>query len=185
MNNTIFLFLYDLTHRSHVFDWVIVFFAVYFPYVVLILAGLFLLFHHEVLQAESPFKVFLEKKREILLVFFTGAFAWVISHILKTLFHTLRPFEAFSFVHPLFTETGYGFPSGHATFFGALAGALFFTHRKAGFIFMFFALVIGLARIIGGVHFPFDIIGGYIVGALVGFSVELMKPYIEKMFGVE
>ena len=71
MNNTIFFFLYNLAHHSQIFDKTVIFFAVYFPYIVIILAGVFLLFHHEVFQAENPFQVFLQKKKEILLVFFS------------------------------------------------------------------------------------------------------------------
>ena len=164
MNNAIFYFFYNLVHRSIFFDKIVVFTAIYFPYIVVILAGLFLLFHHKILQAENPFRVFWEKKKKILLVFFSSALAWFVSEIFKILFHIPRPFLVLPDIHTLFTETGYSFPSGHATFFSALAVSLFFLHKKAGYVFMFFALLIGLARIIAGVHFPIDILGGFIFG---------------------
>jgi undecaprenyl-diphosphatase len=175
MNNAIFFFFYNLAHQSKLFDGAVVFFAVYFPYVVVILAGLFLLFHHEVLGAENPFRVFIEKKKEILLAFLGGALAWVLAYILKILFRVPRPFDIFSQVHPLFPESGYSFPSGHATFFMALAATIFLLHKKAGYIFISFAVLIGVARIVGGVHFPSDILGGFVLGALVALFV---KKYI-------
>ena len=171
MNNTIFFFFYNLAHQSKIFDDIIIFFAVYFPYLVVILAGLFLLFHHEVFQAENPFQVFLQKKKEILLAFFSGIVAYLVASILKIFIHTLRPFDAFPNVHALISETGYSFPSGHATFYMALAISIFFFHKKAGYVFIFFALVIGIARIIGGVHFPIDILGGYVLGGIVSYLV--------------
>src|SRR6266700_2379569 len=120
MNNNIFFFLYsNLAHQSIFLNNIIIFFAVYFPYVVIILAGLFLLFHHEVFKAENPFQVFLQKKKEIGLAFFAGVVAYICASILKIFIHTLRPFNAFPQVHSLFSETGYAFPSGHATFFMA------------------------------------------------------------------
>jgi len=172
MNDAIFLFFYNLAHQSKIFDHVVVFFAVYFPAVVIILAGLFLLFHHEVFQAENPYQVFLQKKKEILLSFFAGVAGYVVSFLLKFLFHTPRPFVLLPQVHSLFQETGYSFPSGHATFFMALAVSIFISHKKAGYVFMFFAILIGLARIIAGVHFPVDILGGFILGALVAYFVK-------------
>ncbi|MFZ1019632.1 MAG: phosphatase PAP2 family protein [Minisyncoccia bacterium] len=172
MNNQIFFFFYSFAHQSKIFDDVIIFFAVYFPYLVIIFAGLFLLFHHEVLGAESPAQVFWEKKKEILGVFFAGILAYIVSILLKIFIQTPRPFDAFSQVHSLISETGYSFPSGHATFFMALAMSIFFMHKKAGYWFMFFALLIGLARIIAGVHFPVDILGGFVLGALVAWLVE-------------
>ena len=141
MNNQIFFFFYNLAHQSVFFDEIVVFTAVYFPFVVVIFAGLFLLFHHEVLQAENPFRVFLEKKKEVLVVFLSGFSAYLLSVILKTLFHTLRPFLALPNVQALFSETGFAFPSSHAAFFSALAFSLFFLHKKAGYVFMFFALL--------------------------------------------
>src|ERR1035437_5065884 len=104
MNNQIFFFFYSLAHQSKILDSVIVFSAVYFPYIVVILAGLFLLFHHEVLKAEEPFRVFMEKKREILMVFFSGCLAWVLAYVLKFLFHIPRPFDAITQVRSLIPE---------------------------------------------------------------------------------
>lgn len=178
MNNSIFFFFYSLAHQSKFFDQMIVFFAVYFPYVVIILAGLFLLFYHEVFKAENPFQVFLQKKKEIFLIFFSSILAWILSFILKFLFHTPRPFDIFTQVRPLLSETGYAFPSGHATFFMALAVSIFLTHKKAGYVFMFFALLVGIARIIAGVHFPIDILGGFILGGGVSY---LVAYFVEKI----
>lgn len=177
MNNAIFFFFYSLAHQSVFLDKGIVFLAVYFPYVVVILAGLFLLFHHEVLKAESPARVFWEKKKEILTVFLPGCTAWVVAAILKNVFQTPRPFLALTNVSSLFAESGFAFPSGHATFFSALAFSIFFLHKKAGYFFMFFALLIGLARIASGVHFPIDILGGFLLGFIIscGFNYLLKK----------
>jgi len=51
MNNTIFLFFYSLAHKSNIFDNIVIFSAVYFPYIVVVSAILFLLFHHEIFDA--------------------------------------------------------------------------------------------------------------------------------------
>jgi membrane-associated phospholipid phosphatase len=172
MNYDIFSFFYNLAHQSNFFDHVVIFIAVWFPYLVIFIAGVFLLMHHEVFKAENTFQVFLEKKKEILRAFFAGIVAWVLAYVLKFLFHTLRPFDLFPQVHPIFPENGFGFPSGHATFFMALAFSIFFFHKKAGYVFIFFALIIGIARVIGGVHFPSDILGGFILGSLVAYFLK-------------
>jgi undecaprenyl-diphosphatase len=104
-----------------------------------------------------------------------------------------RPFIALPDVHLLINKTGLdSFPSGHATFFAALAISIYFYHtkgpeqlvpsgvegsrgKKLGLILGFFALLIGLARIIGGAHFPVDIFGGYLLG--IGISVLTYKLF--------
>ena len=177
MNDAVFYFFYNFAHRSAILDNLIIFFAYYFPYIVIMLAGLFLLFHHEVFRAENPFRVFLQKKKEILKAFFAGALAWILAQVLKFALSFGRPAEALASIDPLLTKTGYSFPSGHATFFMALAVSIFFFHKKAGYTFMFFALLIGIARVIAGVHFPVDILGGFVLGALVAYFVKNVYPH--------
>lgn len=157
MNVNIFFFFYNLAHQSNFFDHVVVFLGFWFPFIVIILAGLFLLFR--------------KSWREFFLVFFSGGLAVLFDLILKNLIAAPRPFVALNNIQTLFPESGYAFPSGHATFFAALAVSIFFLHKKAGYIFMFFALLTGLARIIVGVHFPIDILGGFALGALVAYMV--------------
>ena len=78
----------------------------------------------------------------------------------------------------IFAETGYAFPSGHATFFAALAMYIFFLNKKAGYVFMISALLVGLARIAAGVHFPVDILGGFVLGS----TIALFVNYFVKKF---
>ena len=176
MNETIFYFFYNFAHQSAFFDSVIVFFAVYFPYIVVMLAGLFLLFHHHIFRAENPYQVFLQKKREILSIVFPCILAYLIATILKFLLHMPRPILALSDIFPLFPKTTFAFPSEHATLFMALAVSIFFLHKKAGYLFMVFALIIGIARIIAGVHFPLDILAGFILGSVIAYFVKMYTP---------
>ncbi len=175
MNEAIFYFFYNFAHQNSIIDGVIVFLAVYWPYLVVILAGLFLLFHHEVFRAENPYQVFLHKKKEILLVFITAGFAWVLGAILKLLIHIERPFISLPGVTSLIPETGFAFPSGHSTLFMALAVSIYLLHKKIGRWFIFSAVIIGLARISAGVHFPMDILGGFVLGALVAYFVKMYR----------
>lgn len=172
LNNEIFFFFYNLSHQSIFFDRVIIFFADIFPYIVVVLAFLFLLIHKEKNLPDQMISVIWARWKEILMVFFSSALAWFFAYVLKYTFHTARPFDVLPKVILLFSETGYAFPSGHATFFMALAISIFFNHKKVGYIFIFFALVIGIARIIAGVHFPIDILGGFILGFIIAFFLK-------------
>ena len=181
MNESIFLFFYSLAHRGPVSDWLIVFFADTFPYIVIILAGIFLLFHHEVFKADNPFEVLRQKYKEILLVFFSGALAWTLAHVVKFFLQLPRPVEALNGLQDitsLFEKTGYGFPSGHAAFFTALAFGIFFSHKKAGLVFILLGLLIDIARIAVGIHFPVDILGGFALGAGVAYMVQYLYPRV-------
>ncbi|MEK7128261.1 MAG: phosphatase PAP2 family protein [Patescibacteria group bacterium] len=164
MDNQIFFFFYNLAHQSQIFDGIVSFFAVYFIYIVIISALLYLFFYYN--------------KKEFIFLCVSLGLAWVFAKILKILFHTQRPFEMFSQVQSLFSETGYAFPSGHTMVASAIAFSIFFTHKKVGYIFIFFALLIGLARIIAGVHFPIDILGGFVLGLAAGALVAYFRKNV-------
>ncbi|MFA6325099.1 MAG: phosphatase PAP2 family protein [Candidatus Paceibacterota bacterium] len=182
MDNQIFFIFYNLAHQYLFLDKLIVFFAQIFPYIVIILAGIFLLLHHEVFYSKNPIRELIQKWQEIVLVFLSGISAWCIAAILKIFIHTARPFNFFTNVVPLMHPTDYSFPSGHSTFFIALALAIFFYHKKIGYYFIFFAILIGLARIMAGVHFPIDILGGYIIGILTAYFIKFLyqRIYIKR-----
>lgn len=174
LNNQIFFIFYNLAHQSVFFDKLVIFFAQTFPYIVILTAILFLFFHRDNINSNFPIREFKMRIREVVLVFFSSGLAWFLSYIFKFVFHRYRPFAVLPNISSLFTEIGYAFPSGHATFFMALAFSLFFSHKKVGYIFMFFTLLIGLARIIAGVHFPIDILGGFILGIGIAYLIKYL-----------
>lgn len=168
MNNQIFYFFYNFAHQSNFVDKLIIFFADTLPYFVVFFAILYLL------AISRTYGYTLDRFKEITLVFFTASFAWFLSYLFKNLFSTLRPFEALPGVVSLLPETGFSFPSGHATFFMALAFIIFLFHKKIGSLFIFSAVLIGLARISLGVHYPIDILVGFILGGSVSYLVKYL-----------
>jgi undecaprenyl-diphosphatase len=102
-----------------------------------------------------------------ILVFCTGAGAWVFAYIIKNIFMIPRPFVTFNLI-PLFMETGFSFPSSHVVVISALSVLVWNKNRKLGIIFFVFTLLIGLSRIIIGVHYPVDTIAGLCFGVLAG-----------------
>jgi len=178
MNINLFHYLNNLAGANPWFDKLVVFFAGTFGILVVIFVLFFLIFHQDNKDNfEFAWKAFVKRVKEISLFFVGGVSAWILAQILKAVFAMPRPFIALPDVHLLINETGFdSFPSGHATFFAALATSIYFYHtegsersrgKKLGLILGFFALLIGLARIIAGIHFPIDILAGYLLGILV------------------
>ena len=170
MNNTIFFSLYNLAHQSTILDKFIVFCAEYLPYLVIIFLIIFILYHSVgEFDWKRPFYILKKRFREFFVIFSPAIMGWVIVEILKSTFNKPRPFIKFAeIVKPLFIHGGMdSFPSGHATFFGALALSVFFVNKKVGWLCVFIALIIGIARVISGIHFPIDILAGYILGVIV------------------
>jgi len=90
----------------------------------------------------------------------------------------LRPFIALNLPQHVLTDHSYAFPSGHTAVVFTLATATHFFNKKLAYFLYASGLVIGLARIAGGVHYPSDIAGGIILGIFIGFIVyKLWRGY--------
>jgi undecaprenyl-diphosphatase len=174
MENQIFFMFYNLAHKSIFFDRLIIFLAEILPYLFILAVGLYLIFHKEKIILKNIFKMLKQEWQETVLVFFSGILAWFFTFLIKNLLSFPRPFVLFDNIIPLFPKNGFSFPSGHATFFMALAFAIFLIHKKHGFYFILIAFLIGLARIVAGVHFPIDILAGFVLGILIAFFVRFL-----------
>ncbi len=109
------------------------------------------------------------------LLFLSGISAWLSAHTLKFLFHTARPFVELGF-KPLISENGFSFPSEHSAVFIALAISMLLINKRLGVSMTVLALLIGISRIVLGVHYPIDVLGGFAVGAIISFLyIKLFK----------
>jgi undecaprenyl-diphosphatase len=72
--------------------------------------------------------------------------------------------------------TGKSFPSGHAANNMAVATVLILFFGWRGALYLPFALFIGYARLYTGAHWPFDVLGGFLLGLIGGIlSVNLLE----------
>ncbi|MBI4331683.1 MAG: phosphatase PAP2 family protein [Chloroflexi bacterium] len=90
---------------------------------------------------------------------------------LKDLFHQPRPFVIDPGVQ-LVAESGYGLPSGHAQSSVVVYGSIsIWTNRRwsrvAAIVLIALIALIGISRVYLGVHFPTDVLAGWVVGLTV------------------
>jgi undecaprenyl-diphosphatase len=94
----------------------------------------------------------------------------------------VRPCNALHEIVVLHCNTDAGFPSDHAVMAGAATIGLWLVHRRLGEIAAVAALLMGFARVYVGAHYPQDILGGYALGALVGFGGYLIaRPVLNRL----
>lgn len=172
MNESIFYFLHNFANQSPIFDVLVIFFASPFSYLVIFLAILFLLYHHDALPFGGSITETIHKSKETVFVLVTGFSAWFVATLLKLIIATERPEFALPNIFPLFDKGGFAFPSGHATFFFALATSIYIKHKKIGIAFFVAAVVISISRVVAGVHFPIDILGGMLIGVGIAYLLK-------------
>jgi undecaprenyl-diphosphatase len=104
--------------------------------------------------------------------------AGVASGLLKTLIRRPRPAGKVRLLHLQIDR--HSFPSGHAARAGALAATLSpLMPRCARALVALWGAAVGASRVLLGVHFASDIVGGLALGALVGrllASKRLFSP---------
>lgn len=173
MNISLFYFLYNFSFKYNWLDHGVWFFGGPFIYITIAIVTLFLIFHYRVLHVANIDKLLRHWGHPIVLIIFSSGLSFAISKIIKLIFHTSRPFVRFEDVHPLFSESGYAFPSSHAATLAGLAFAVLFSkHRKLGYFCIVAMILVGIARVMAGVHFPIDILGGFAIGFIVAYFTK-------------
>lgn len=99
-----------------------------------------------------------------------GILARIIVEFIRLIWHRPRPF-VYNNVNLLFEHNGYSFPSGHAVFFFAVSAVIYLYNKKLGIFFFISSILIVLARVFSGIHWPSDVLAGAILGIVVGYLV--------------
>lgn len=193
MDQIILASLFDLTGESIFLDSIILLFAGYWEYTVVASLILYLLYS----RRKDPSKLSSDdyKANRLRAAKNTG---WAIAaaaiarlgivNIIHFFYPKDRPFVFEKFTPLLDHAANASFPSGHATFFMALAvyfllvstrpesrrkggsGGLVIEKKMGWFLFIS-AILISVARVATGIHWPSDILAGWAVGALTALAV--------------
>lgn len=84
-------------------------------------------------------------------------------------FNAPRPYECCS-IAPLIARDGAGksFPSRHAFSAFAIAASWFAASAPVAVVLLVAAVVLAICRVLGGVHFPRDVVSGALIGSATG-----------------
>lgn len=116
--------------------------------------------------------------QHIVIIALSASIAWLMSVVLKEQIAHPRPDLTYALFIP---SDPYSFPSGHATFMFGLAFAMYSFDKHAGKMLFSLACITGVARVLSGVHYWYDIVGGCILGAgVASIIVSLAKQFLKK-----
>lgn len=97
---------------------------------------------------------------------------WLVVYWIKLLFMVPRPETG----RILVDAAGYSFPSIHTALAFGTASFLHPVSGKSSYLFWIFAIMMGISRIVVGVHYPSDVIAGAIAGIVLGYEGLLLYP---------
>ena len=96
-------------------------------------------------------------------------FTFILVTIVRAIINAERPYEKYSYTPVVRKDTkGKSFPSRHTVSAFIIAMAFMYVDMKLGAIMLVVASVIGVTRVLAGVHFIRDVVSGAILGVLIG-----------------
>jgi undecaprenyl-diphosphatase len=108
----------------------------------------------------------------ILLIFVLIVSDQLSSALIKPLVGRYRPCHLYDNLRLLVNCGGrYAFPSSHASNISAFAVLFSYFYRKWMIGFVVVAIIVGFSRIYVGVHYPLDVLSGYVVGSISAFLI--------------
>lgn len=170
MDVSLFNLINGLTGKWWFLDWLGIFFAEYGGYLMILIA-IFLLIGEKNWRKRIYFSA-----SAILAVILARG---LITEIIRFFYYQPRPFLVLK-IQPLINhDLTSSFPSGHAAAFFALALAIFYFNQKWGWRSLVLALVISLARVFVGIHWPVDVLAGALIGLGSAFLIKKFFPKID------
>lgn len=116
-------------------------------------------------------------KKQRFILYFSFILAFLISYVLKLLIMRARPEDA------LILESGYSFPSSHASVVFSTLAIMWKELPKFKYIFLLIAVLISFSRYYLGVHYVSDLIAGGFLGYAIGLGFLNRKSIIAKFYG--
>ena len=90
-----------------------------------------------------------------------------------------RPYELAA-INPLLDSSTHGksFPSRHVGSGALIGSSLVFVHPLLGIGVLLITVVLALVRVLGRVHFPRDVVAGYVAGVVFGFGGMFLLVFL-------
>ena len=107
--------------------------------------------------------------KQIWMYVFVPASGFVILSLLRKKINAPRPYEVWEIVPLLDRDSpGQSMPSRHVFSATIISMACLHASLSVGLILLILSAILGLVRVLGGVHYPKDVVVGYICGLVWG-----------------
>jgi undecaprenyl-diphosphatase len=159
MNESIFRAINDFAGRWGWLDMFMVFSAEYLWYVMILAVLVYAIWNYR-------------RYRDMVIVAIGSAIIarFGLAALIRHFYYHARPYWIILKTNLLLArEAESSFPSGHTIFIFALATGVYQYNKKAGLWFYVLACLVGFSRIFVGVHWPYDIITGAILGVITAY----------------
>jgi undecaprenyl-diphosphatase len=132
-----------------------------------------------VIPAALLYPAFKNSRRDAVKIVLTASVSFVLARLvftesIRAIIYRDRPFITNTVTQLIQKTVEASFPSGHTVAVVAIGAGLFIYDKPIGGLVIFMGIVIGVSRVIAGVHFPADILAGLVIGLLSGWLAGML-----------
>lgn len=120
-----------------------------------------------------------ERVKFVIFSLLTFVLAYFVAVIARSLYYNPRPFVIESFEPLIAHEADNGFPSDHSLLVGAICAVVIIYKRGLGIALGVLALMVGVSRILSGVHHTADVIASFVIAGLSAYCVHIFIKWRE------
>ena len=119
--------------------------------------------------------LFIKGDERFLKVVAVPAAGFIMLTVFRKALNRSRPYEKFN-INPIIKKDtkGQSMPSRHIYSITVIAMTFLYVMPVLGIFFLVFALILAGVRVIGGVHYPSDVLAGFLLGVLSGLPLYII-----------
>ncbi|MCW8644272.1 phosphatase PAP2 family protein [Streptococcus macedonicus] len=118
--------------------------------------------------------LFCTQSNRLLAFILIPALSFMLVSVVRKLLNVPRPYETWNITPLILKNTkGQSMPSRHVFSATIISMAILRLNLILGIFFLILSLVIALCRVLGGVHYPRDVMAGFLVGIVCGLLLFL------------
>lgn len=111
-----------------------------------------------------------ERVRFVILLIISLPIAYVLAKIGGHIYWNDRPFVVGNFTPLVEHGVDNGFPSDHTLLASSLAAVVTLVRPKIGALLWLFAIIIGISRVLAGVHHALDVVGAMAIAVVAVYT---------------
>lgn len=135
-------------------------------------------------EPKNPAGLAQENRQAVLTASLSAALANALLKIMNLLYFRPRPFASHVVNLLFYRPSDSSFPSNAAALGFAIAAGVWFYQRAWGWGLLALAALFGISRIVGGVHYPFDVLVGAALGWGSAWLIRRQQRWVTKLLGL-
>ena len=111
------------------------------------------------------------RKKAAIFVMITFAITYALGIGARALYDNPRPFVVGGYEPLIAHEADNGFPSDHMLLLSAVASVMLVYNKRVSVVLWIIALLVGVSRVVAGIHHPVDIIASIVIALVSSLLV--------------